>query len=436
MPGWKSVLNDDQVRDLVNVVKHLDFVGTWAPEDAPDEEFDEEGHFEGASISIETEQVAANRVPFSFESVVKGRNHFEVNCTPCHGDEGRGSPSVEKKLRDDWGARIWPRDLTKPWTWRVTNVTDDRDETIRNIFTRLSVGIPGTPMPEHASGVNDQDRWHIANYVYSLRESTPSLSKSLVISAARIDGSLPDSVTDYNWINADAFTLVLVPNVIKEGRLFKPLNDSMTIRVLYNENEIAFLLEMDDRTHSRPGDPDAETIRDPALELFPDAFAIQMPLKGSFKPGETPELPLFRHGDPAHPTVVWYWRTESVDPKVPALTMMFDGSGVDQKLEPRTDDHSVSASGRWVNGRWRVMMTRSRHASNPKDLDFSDESQIPVSFASWDGSNAESGSRHMLSSWYWVSLSETGRPDPGSSRANSNTTGITTEPVSLTRSNQ
>ena len=262
-------------------------------------------------------------------------------------------------------------------------------------------------MPEHASGVDGQDRWHIANYVYTLRESTPALSKSLVIMAMRIDGSLPKNVTDYNWINAEAFTLVLVPNVIKEGRLFKPLNDSMTIRVLYNDSEIAFLLEMDDRTHSRPGEADAETIRDPALELFPDAMAIQLPLARSFKAGSAPELPLFRHGDPGHPTVVWYWRTESIDPLIPAKTMVFDGSGVDQKLKPRTDDHSVSASGSWVNGRWRVMMTRSRQAGYANDPEFSDNISIPVSFASWDGSNGESGSKHMLSSWYWVSLGRT-----------------------------
>ncbi len=88
MPAWQSVLNDDEVRKLVGIVKHLDFVGTWAPEDAEDEEFDEEGLFKGQSISVETEQAAVDRVPFSFESVVKGRNHFEINCTPCHGDEG------------------------------------------------------------------------------------------------------------------------------------------------------------------------------------------------------------------------------------------------------------------------------------------------------------------------------------------------------------
>lgn len=413
MPAWKSVLGDDQIRELVEVVKHLDFVGTWAPEDAADEEFDDEGYFQGSSISVTSAQGADNRVPFSDESVTRGRHHFEINCTPCHGDEGRGSPSAEKKLRDDWGARIWPRDLTKPWTWRVTNVADSREETIRNIFTRLSVGIPGTPMPEHASGVDEQDRWHIANYVFTLRMTTPTPSDSPLIDSFKVDGPLPASVLDERWADARPTTLILVPNLIKEGRLYKPLNDSMTIRVLHNQSEIAFLLEMDDRTHSRPGDPDAETIRDPALELFPDAFAIQIPMKGSFTLGATAQLPLFRHGESARPTIIWYWRTESIDPKVAALTMVFEGTGVDQRLTPRIDDHSVIASGRWVNGRWRVLMKRSRQAKNSSDLDFSEEAPIPVSFASWDGSNGESGSKHMLSSWYWVSLSETEGTGPG-----------------------
>ncbi len=58
-----------------------------------------------------------------------------------------------KKLEDDWGNRIWPRNLTKPWTWRATQTQEineqERDETIRNIYIyiHLSIGIPGTPMP-------------------------------------------------------------------------------------------------------------------------------------------------------------------------------------------------------------------------------------------------------------------------------------------------
>ena len=404
MPAWRSLLSDAQIRELVDVVKAFDFVGTWAPEDAPDEDFDDEGHYLGKFTSIDERQLAENPVPFSAESVAEGRRHFEETCSPCHGAEGRGSPSASKKLRDDWGARIWPRDLTKPWTWRVTEVADSQEETIRNIFTRLSVGIPGTPMPEHATNVPEDTRWQIANYVYTLRDTTPKPSDSPVVHPLKIEGPLPESVDESIWATVAPMTLVLVPNVLRGGRLFKPLNDSLSVRVVYNDEMIAFLLEMDDRTYSRPGESEAETIRDPALEMHPDAFAVQLPKKGAFTLGPAPDLPLFRHGDDAHQTTIWYWRTESVEPAIPATTLVFDASGIEGELRPRSDDASVSAAGKWVNGRWRVLMKRTRTAVDPRDLAFSDGAIIPVSFASWDGSNGESGARHMLSSWYWLWL--------------------------------
>ena len=64
------------------------------------------------------------------------------NCKECHGEEGRGNITSDKRLENDWGDRIWPRDLTSPWTWRMTEDVS-RDVTIRNIFTRATIGIPG-----------------------------------------------------------------------------------------------------------------------------------------------------------------------------------------------------------------------------------------------------------------------------------------------------
>ena len=404
MPAWKSELSDEQIRSLILVIKGFDWIGTWAPEGAPDDDFDEDGLYKGKPISVADELLLENRIPATPASLARGKQAFLKNCSPCHGDEGRGSPSAEKKLRDEWGARIWPRDLTKPWTWRVTNVDDNAEQTIANIFTRLSVGIPGTPMPEHASGVSQTTRWDIANYVYSLRVTTPSLSESLVIEATKVEGRLPKSINDGIWATAKPTTFMMIPNVLGGDRLIKPLNDSISVRALSNHEEVAIMLEFDDRTHSRPGDPDAEKIRDPKLPLYPDAVAIQFPKQGAFSSEPVIELPLFEHGDRSHGTTIWYWRAESVEPSVPPATIIFDAGGFGEKLKPRSADNSVTAEGEWVNGRWRVMFKRRIHADDVRDVSFADGAFIPISFAEWDGSNGETGSKHMLSSWYWLSL--------------------------------
>ena len=405
MPPWGVVLDDDQIRSLLTVVKALDTVGTWAPLDAEDEEFDDDGHYTGEMLSFVERISWENQVPFTKASVAQGKEGFIENCTPCHGDDGRGNPAVEKNLRDDWGARIWPRDLTKPWTWRVTNVEDSAEQTIRNIFTRLSVGILGTPMPEHTSGVSEELRWHIANYEFTLRNTSPTLTTSRVIQAVRVAGPLPDSVNDSAWADVPpTLTLLMLPNVSKGARLFKPLNDAVSVRVLYNDQEIGFLLEMDDRTRSLPGDADAETMQDPDLTLYSDAFAIQFPKTDAFSITPTVEKPLPSHGDAAHATTIWYWNAGSVDPELPAHTSILDASGVDQKLQPRQGDTGLEASGEWVNGRWRIMIKQRRNNGVATDIKFNENQFIPVSFGNWDGSNGEIGSKHMLSPWYWLVL--------------------------------
>lgn len=404
MPAWGSLLGDPQIRSLVRVVKGFDLVGSWAPEDASDSDFDAEGHYLGEPISVHDSVGGDGQVRFGPESVAAGRKAFLETCAQCHGEDGRGNPGVDKRLKDDWGARIWPRDLTKPWTWRVTNAEGSRDRTVANLFTRLTVGIPGTPMPAHADTVSEEERWNIANYVYTLRDYTPPPGGDQVIRGKRVDGPLPMDVGAAAWAQAEPVTLMLLPNIIKEGRLFKPLSDAVTVRVLYNAEAIAFLLEIDDRTYSRPGDADAEKTQDRSLPLHSDAFAIQLPKQGAYSGAGVVDKPLFRHGDRDHPTTIWYWNAGSVEPAAAPGSLLLDASGVDQKLQPRPRDTSLKANGQWLHGRWRVTMHRPLRSLDGGDLELSEGRFVPVSFANWDGSNGEIGSRHTLSSWYWLLL--------------------------------
>jgi len=404
MPAWGSVLSDDQIRGLIKVVKGFDMVGTWAPKDAPESNFDKDGRYTGTLVSVAQQIKTDNQIPFTEESVAKGKLAFEKTCAQCHGKDGRGNPAPDKRLRDDWNKRIWPRDLTKPWTWRVTEVADSAEKTIRNIFSRLSLGIPGTPMPAHTDKVSEEDRWHIANFVYTLRNYTPPLSASPVIRAVKATGTLPDTVGDGVWASVPATGLLMLPNIIKGDRLFKPLSDAMAVRVLYNDNEIAFLLELDDRTYSRPGDPDAEKTQDTDLKLYPDAFAIQFPQREAYTTAPAVEKPTFRHGDAKHSTTVWYWNAGSVEPTVAPYLKVMNGNGVDKKLQPRPGDAGLSAAGEWVNGRWRVIFKRKLQPNDGNDAIFAEGKFIPVSFADWDGSNGEAGSKHVLSAWYWLLL--------------------------------
>lgn len=419
MPGWSKLLSDEQISSLIPVLKSFDITATWPPEEASDEDYDEDsGRYLKQDFRVITEQEPLEgQIPYSDESIARGKVAFEKACTECHGNTGRGNIMSGKQLADDWGNRIWPRDLTKPWSWRATEVTsaetaeENRSQTIRNIYSRLSIGIPGTPMPAHRATeegnkdpVSLEDRWHIANYVYSLRIATTPIGGGNMVRATRVSTPLPDSVEDALWAQAEATTLMLVPNIIKEERLFTPLNDAITVRALYDDREIALLLEVDDRTDSRPGEEVSEGIQDENLELYSDAVAVQFPKEDGYETQPVVVKPLYRHGDAAHHTTMWYWNAGSVEPPVPNGGMLLDASGPGKPLQPRIGDHSLQARGEWQDGRWRILMKRPRNGGESGDIHFVEGQFLPISFANWDGSNGEKGSKHTLTTWGWLVL--------------------------------
>ena len=415
MPGWSKLMSDEQIKSLIPVLKRFDVSATWAPESAEDDDFDEDGHYLKDDFNTVKEvEPLTGQIPYTAESIAKGKEAFKP-CQECHGVAGRGNIRSGKRLADDWGFRLWPRDLNKPWSWRATNRSNAqepekrRDEIVKNIYSRLSIGIPGTPMPAHrAEGegnedpISLEDRWHIANYVYSLREQNTAPGKG-VIQAKKIEGALPNSLDDDAWQTAPVTAMRLVPNIIKEKRLFTPLNDLVSVRALYNKEDIAFLIEVNDRTESLPGHEYSMSIQDEELTLYSDAIAMQFPRQGAYTSAPMVEKPLYRHGDAAHNTSMWYWNAGSIEPKKAAQTIVFKGTGPNNKPEPLIDYKAVSAQGQWQSGRWQVLMKRKRIGSDG-EISFNEGEFIPVSFANWDGSNGETGSKHTLSTWYWLLL--------------------------------
>jgi DMSO reductase family type II enzyme heme b subunit len=405
MPGWSALLSDEQISSLVPVIKSFDTFATWAPEDAADEDFDEDGRYLKTDYQVITAQEPTDgQVAYAPESIALGRQVAADNCEECHGEQGRGNIISSTRLADDWGHRIWPRDLTSPWTWRLTDGAG-RDETIRNIFTRMTVGIPGTPMPALEEGAASvKERWHLANYVYSLRDNSVTPDDDLVIRAVEVATKLPKSVDDSIWDMALPTTLWLMPNVIKEERLFASLNDTITVRVLYNNREIAFLLDVPDHTDSRPGEPVSTKLQDDIYQMYSDAAAIQFPNVGAYSANIAIEKPYVEHGDATHSTTIWYWNAGSVNPAIPTSAIVLDGEGPDKKPGARKTDNILTTAGHWRHGRWRVMMKRQRSAVEDQDVEFDEGRFLPVSFANWDGSNGEVGSKHTLTSWYWLLL--------------------------------
>ncbi|MDH5478378.1 MAG: c-type cytochrome [Nitrospinota bacterium] len=382
MPEWSKVLDEKQRWDLVAYIKTL----TDMFEDAPNP----------AEMSYGTP------VASSADSIAKGKQLFkDAKCFECHGEGGRGN--TIKKLKEESGAKLWPRDLSKPWTFRSGSEPKD-------IFARISAGIPNTPMPAHAADTTGngklsvEDRWHVVNYVMSLADERMKTKEGEIVVKGVYRDALPKDENDPAWDIAEGTTFFLAPQIIMNDRMYDPSNDTILVKATFTDKEVAFLLEWNDRTKSVKGDTNAATLA--WGDLNPDGVAIQTPLGlDDLATGK----PYFGHGDASRPVSIMHWTSGDVEKGQTAT--MFSSIGAGKKDASDGAAAGFVSTGSYNAGVWKVMMKRSlTTGAKDKDTQFEVGKYIPIAFANWDGSNGEVGSKHTLTTWRWLLL----KPETGS----------------------
>jgi DMSO reductase family type II enzyme heme b subunit len=375
MPGWSELLAEQDMWDLVAYVK------TFAGYDKPPTKLVDYG----------------SPVESSADSIAKGKKLFEDGdrCVECHGKAGKGD--LSKRLKGDGGERTWPRNLTKGWTYRGGSEA-------KEIFTRVATGIPNTEMPSFADPksskkLSAEETWHVAHYVASLAKTAPRVDPgNTVVKAEKVDGETPSRIDDERWAKIAPTTFFLVPQIIAKERYFLPSNDTISVRAAYDDRRISMLLEWDDRTRSIPGDDAAEKIAD--APMAEDAVAVQLPV---VIPSEM-EKPYFGMGDAAHPVNVWHWKSGA---KGTTQTVgLLNARGFKEIDKRDAAAVGLTAQGSYADGTWRVLMVRPLATKDAaQDIQLAEGRFIPIAFAAWDGSNnGEKGSRHTMTTWYWLLL--------------------------------
>ena len=97
--------------------------------------------------------------PATPQSLAAGRVVYERICLSCHGPTGMGDGLQVAQLRNDNGTAARPRNL-------VGGVFKGGGEK-RNIYNRVMLGIPGTPMPATPT-LSPREMSDLINYVRSL----------------------------------------------------------------------------------------------------------------------------------------------------------------------------------------------------------------------------------------------------------------------------
>lgn len=381
MPAWKDILSEQDRWDLVAHIKSLTDM------------FEDEAN--PAALPL------TGAIKSSKESIEAGSKifHGKAKCFECHGVRGKGN--TMKKLKEESGQIVWPRNLTKPWTFRGGTKVED-------IFARVSNGIPNTPMPSFAVGKNkltEEERWNVANFVKSLADPNNALKGGETVVQGLFVEALPADEKDTAWDAVQGTSYFLVPQIVHKDRFFTPANDLVTVKALYSEKDVAFLMQWDDRTKSVVGDKIAEAITRGALKS--DAIAIETPVE---IPKTGGAKPYFGHGDGSHSVSMLYWSAGSTEKQNVAAMLTATGVATRKPSDAGAASFSVVGAS-YDTGTWKVMLKRNLTTPNAEtDTQFETGKYIPIAFANWDGSNGESGSKHTMTTWGWLLL----KPPTGS----------------------
>lgn len=98
-------------------------------------------------------------VPYTAESIQRGKAAFLENCTGCHGATGEGRGPMAKDLK------VQPADLTAPHVGT---------HTLGDIFHWLTFGGQSGVMPAFAEQLEPDDRWDVINFLSVLSNTNQS----------------------------------------------------------------------------------------------------------------------------------------------------------------------------------------------------------------------------------------------------------------------
>ena len=151
MPTWHSVPVDDRLA-VIQYIKYELAVDRSDPSN-PYAYFVEEPP--GEPLYIGTPPAPSG------ELVARGQEVWQqAKCWECHGQTGKGDGPKSAELKDDFGFRSLPADLTTG-QFKSGPVVED-------IFRTMSTGLSGTPMPSYSDSLPEEDRWALSYYVLAL----------------------------------------------------------------------------------------------------------------------------------------------------------------------------------------------------------------------------------------------------------------------------
>lgn len=337
------------------------------------------------------------------ESIERGKPLFMTQCSGCHGVKGRGDGVATQRIVDYSSSAIWPRNLSQPWTFR-------RGSTRKDIFKTLRTGLSTSAMPKFSERVfKNEQIWDIVNFVTTLSPPTQPKMQS-PIHAKKVKGEISDDPNDPVWQDAQASFIPLGGQLQARPKSYFPTVRNLTVRAVHNKKEVALYIHWDDPSldpalkefmdvKESPAPPLPEHMRgqepeealEPAIPEFPDAIAVQFPIKLDT------QTPYFLNGDADHPVNLWKWTTST------NKATEIHANGLEKWS--KEEESSIKAKASFSYGRYSVILKRSLKGDDD-DIQFRTGKPIPIAFNAWDGYQEETGNKKSISSWFTLWLDE------------------------------
>ncbi|HEY5911465.1 MAG TPA: ethylbenzene dehydrogenase-related protein [Verrucomicrobiae bacterium] len=356
--------------------------------------------------------------PVTVQALAEGGRVFSrLNCALCHGETGAGDGPNAPTLKDTQGLYLPPRDFNSG-AFRGGH-------TGRDLYTRIAVGLAGTPMVAFDDKVmTAQERWSLVHYIQSLRRKDVEINDMLaptdgLVHVPRARGKLPVSPEDPAWDSLDPARIVLNPLWPEKDLIY-----AVAVRAVHDRRRIAIHCTWKDPT------PDGAPVR---VQDFQDAVAVQFSLNGT--------TPFLGMGDTNNRVNIWQWkagweqevegRRQDMAQQYPAMhvdtyfatsyrTAAEAGNSVAIVHRSAVEDanangfgtfeaqppsgQNVSGKGIWRDGSWSVVFVRDLKSKDADDVKLVPGKPLPVAFAVWDGQNRDRNGRKVVSNWHKLML--------------------------------
>ena len=347
---------------------------------------------------------------FTLASIARGKDLFIQNCSGCHGLRGRSDGPSTKKIVNIPTDAIWPRNLSKPWKFR-------RGDQRKDIYLTLRTGLSLTAMPMFSPRIfKDQQIWDLVHYVQTLSPSKKP-KPPITFKVKKIDGPIPSDPHDPLWNTIDSNFYPLGGQIIQSKKVKYPIIDNVIAKALHNGKEISFYLHWDDPTvdpilkksinveespapplplHLQVNEPKEEILSEEYKpQEFPDSIAIQFPISND----DANDKPYFLNGDTKHHVNLWKWTSH------PIKAIEMTARGIDRIQKQKKTSQNLTSRANFKYGRYFITMKRPLKTLDPGiDIQFRSGQTTLIAFNIWNGSEGETGSQKVVSSWFNLEL--------------------------------